>query len=256
MEKETKRAGRRKKDARSKGFALFVAVVSGAHRITRPALAAAAAALLVLVSLTSPAYAVLNIKAEYLYDLQGLTEDSHFQSQGEIFCDSERNEIYVADTGNHCVRIFGKEGLQLFKFGENGELSVPIDVIANKQGDIYVLQGGFGGKKIDVFDFRGKHISRLELKGLPEGNICDPTDLAVDSQDNLYISDQRHGCILSFDPEGQFRFKIMPTMSDKDREEVVFGSLMVDKDGRVYLPVATLGTVYVFDRDGKHLMNF
>ncbi|MBI5118305.1 NHL repeat-containing protein [Candidatus Poribacteria bacterium] len=255
MKKTAKKMDWRTARSGNAGFACAAEAIPGSYGMVVMALAAITA-LFILMALTSSAYAVLDIKAEYLYDLEGLTEDSHFQSQGEIFSDPERNEIYVADTGNHCIRIFGKEGLELFQFGENGELGVPLDVAVTKSGDIYVLQGGFGGRNIDVFDYRGKRLSRLELKGLPEGDTCEPTDIALDSQDNLYISDQKHGCIVSFDSDGQYRFKIMPTMNDKDREEAVFGSLSVDKNNRVYLPVATLGTVYVFNNEGKHLMNF
>ena len=205
---------------------------------------------------SAPAHAALNIQAEYLYDLQGPTKDSHLQSQNGIVCDFQRNEIYVVDTGNRCIRIFGKEGVQIFEFGSNGELTTPLEVAINSLGDMYVLQSDFGGAQIDIFDFRGKHLSKLELAGLPENETCEPNDIAIDSRDNIYISDRKHACIFAFDRDGQFRFKILPDMSEGDREEVIFGNLRIDKDDNLYLPVSTLGTVYVFDSQGQHVRNF
>lgn len=199
------------------------------------------------------AHAAFSIRTEYLYDLQGPTKDSHLRSQNGILCDFQRNEIYVVDTGNRCVRIFGKEGVQIFEFGSNGELGIPLGVAINSLGDIYVLQGGFGGTQIDIFDFRGKYLSKLEPVGLPENETCDPTNIAIDSHDNIYISDQKHACIYAFDRDGQFRFKILPEMSEKDRGEVIFGNLRVGKDDSLYLPISTLGTVYMFDSQGQYV---
>jgi sugar lactone lactonase YvrE len=211
---------------------------------------------LTLLATVLPVYAALSIKTTYLYDLQGPTKDSHFNRQSDVFCDIENNEVYVVDTGNHCVRVFGKEGIQIFQFGQNGVLTTPLGIVVNSRGDMLVLQSASGSRAIDVFDFKGKHISRLELEGLPEGETCRPDDMAIDSRDNLYLSDPGQGCIYAFDAEGRFRFKILPGMSEKDREEVVFGNLMVDKDDRLFLPVSTLGMVIVYDSEGKAVMNF
>lgn len=226
------------------------------HSVRTPVVVLSVLILLVFLLSGMPAYAGLNIEATYLYDLQGTTKDSHFRRQHGVFCDDDHNEIYVVDTGNRCVRIFGKEGMQIFKFGHNGVLSNPLDVVVNGRGDIYVLENNFGGRQIDTFDYRGKHMSRLELKGLPDGDTCTPEGMALDSHDNIYLSDPKSGCIVAFDSEGQFRFKIMPEMKEKEREEVVFGNLMVDDEDRLYLPVSTLGRIYVFDADGNQVMEF
>ncbi len=225
-------------------------------RFVKTPVVASALGFLIFSLIAIPAYAGLNIQATYLYDLQGTTKDSHFQRQNGVFCDNGNNEVYIADTGNRCVRIFGKEGMQIFQFGHNGILRNPLDVVVNSRGDIYVLENNFGGRQIDIFDYRGKGLSQLELKGLPDGETCAPVGMAMDSQDNIYLSNPTTGCILVFDSEGQFRFKIMPEMDEKDRKEVVFGNLTVDKEDRLYLPVSTLGRVYVFNTEGEQVMGF
>ncbi|GAB4341910.1 MAG: hypothetical protein Kow0099_19050 [Candidatus Abyssubacteria bacterium] len=209
-----------------------------------------------IVLLSTPVRADMRIEAEYLYDLRSSALDSQFQRQSGILCDPERNETYVVDTGNHCIRIFGKEGMEIFKFGHNGELGIPLDVAVNGLGDMYVLGSGSGGRQIDVFDFRGKFLRSFELKGLPEGETCEPHDIAVDSHNNIYLSDPKRGCVFSFDADGQFRFRILPEMSDKERKEAAFGNLMIDSGDRLYLPMSTLGTVYVFDSEGQTVRNF
>ncbi|RJP26568.1 MAG: hypothetical protein C4520_00550 [Candidatus Abyssobacteria bacterium SURF_5] len=203
----------------------------------------------------SPTYAALKIEAVHLYDLQGPTKDSRFRNHNAVLCDPERNEMYVVDTGNGCIRIFGKEGLQIFQF-ENDDLSLPLSVALNDLGDIYVLQSGSGGRSIKVFDFRGKYLSQLKLQGLPDGDSVMPEAIAIDSRNTVYVSDPKHGRLLAFDSEGRLKFTITPEMSEKDREEVIFGNLMIDKEDRVYLPVSTLGTILVFDSQGQLVTNF
>jgi tripartite motif-containing protein 71 len=144
----------------------------------------------------------------------------------------------------------------IFQFGQKGELENPLDVGVNSMGDIYVLQGGSRGRHVDVFDFRGKHLETLEWKGLKEGEAFRPENIALDSQDNIYVSDNRNGCIFAFDSKGYFRFKIIPEMSDKQREEVIFGDLMVDREDHIYLPASTLGLVFVFDQKGRTVKRF
>jgi hypothetical protein len=215
-------------------------------------------ALIIIILLlgTHAAYAGLKMKTKYLYDLKGPTRSSEFNQHNGLFCDMKRSEVYVADTANHCIRIFGKECTQIFEFGRSGELTAPLSVAVNSLGDIYVLQNSFQGQSIDIFDFRGKPLGQFEMKGLPNGDSVDPSTIAIDSHDVVYLSDPKHGRLLAFDMEGRFLFKIVPEMLEKDREEVLFGNLMIDEEDRVYLPVSTLGTVYVYDSQGQFVKNF
>jgi len=206
--------------------------------------------------LSPPAYGLLRLNTTFLYDLQGPTKDSKLLRQNDLFCDIKNNEVYVADTGNRCIRVFSKEGMQIFQFGQNGSLTSPLDVAVNSLGDIYVLQSVSGRKVLEVFDFRGKHLKRIDLKGETEDEHLNAEDLALDSQDNIYLVDSRNGCIHALDSEGGYRFKILPEMSEKEREEVVFGKLMIDKEDVLYLPASTIGTVYVHGADGQHIRNF
>ncbi len=214
------------------------------------------AAVLSVVLGAAPARAALKVETTFLYDLQGPTRDSRFNQHNAIYLDFDRNELYVVDTGNHCIRIFGKEGIESFEFGRDGRLTVPLGVAVNSLGDIYVLQSDGGRRPIEVFDFRGRYLDEFKLQGLPEGDRVDPTAIAVDSRDVLYVSDPKHGRLLAFDGQGILKFSVSPDMSEKDREEVVFGNLMIDKADRVYLPISTLGIVYVFDPEGRLVMSF
>jgi DNA-binding beta-propeller fold protein YncE len=214
----------------------------------------AIAFLLLLLSVS--AFAGLDIETVYLYDLKGPTLTSKLRENTDLFCDFERSEIYVVDTMNHCIRIFGKDGIQLFQFGSDGSLSTPLNVAVSSNGDIFVIEGGYGGRRIEVFDYRGEHLDRIELKGLPEGEIFLPMDIAINSKNNIFLSNPSAGSILVFNSNGEYLYKIVPEMSEKEREEVIFGNLLIDKEDKLYVPVRTLGAIYVFDSDGEHIMGF
>ncbi len=209
-----------------------------------------------LLSFNFFSIASLNIEAVYLYDLNSPILTYKLHGDADLFCDIERSEIYIADTNDKCIRIFGKDGVQLFQFGSDGTLGIPLNVAVNSNGDIFVIDGGYGGRKIEIFDYKGEHISRLVLKGQPEGEVFHPEAIAINSKDNIYLSNPSSGSVLVFNTDGEYLYKIMPEMSDKEREEVIFGNLMIDKEDRLYVPVRTLGSVYVFDANGQHIMGF
>lgn len=212
--------------------------------------------LVFILAINTASFAGLKMDSQYLYDLESPTLAAEFKWQTDIYCDHERSEIYVVDMKSHCIRIFGKDGMQVFQFGSDGTLGTPLDVAVSGNGDIFVLEGGFGGRHIEVFDYRGEHLNSLELKGIPEGEIFIPEDIAINSKDTIYLSNQSGGSILIFSKDGQYLSKIVPEMTEKERESVIFGNLMIDNEDRLYIPVRTEGYVAVYDEEAQHIKNF
>ena len=49
----------------------------------------------------------------------------------DVTVDNETGNIYIADTENHCVKVFDSTGKYLFKFGDNegrGKMHRPLSV--------------------------------------------------------------------------------------------------------------------------------
>jgi sugar lactone lactonase YvrE len=96
--------------------------------------------------------------------------------------------VYVADSGNHRVQKFDSQGQYLMTFGSSGtgagQFNFPASCAVTTTGDLFVLDER--NARVQQFAPNGDVI-RI-FSGSP---LVDPTGVAVDKQDNLYIADRR-----------------------------------------------------------------
>jgi DNA-binding beta-propeller fold protein YncE len=79
-------------------------------------------------------------------------------------------------------------------------LQSPSAVTTDSNHRVFVADPG--AKAVHIFDFIHSKYSRMEGRG---NLLQHPVSLAVDGQDNLYVSDQSNGNVLVYDPAGKFR---------------------------------------------------
>lgn len=148
----------------------------------------------------------------------GALDVAMYQSPGGLAMD-EQGQIYIADTNNHSIRLISKEGTVTTIAGswqlgdQDGKGSAagfysPSDVAVDSQGNVYVADTlNHLIRKIDTkgnVTTLNKASERvveyfpgvLEYSGdfadgsLAEAMFNEPTGLAIDAQDNLYVSDK------------------------------------------------------------------
>lgn len=119
-----------------------------------------------------------------------------------IYVDGEY--IYVADSYNHRIQKFDKNGNFLHAFGGFPKLAYPVAVI--KQNNlIYVSEAG--NSRISIFEESGSSISLKSYIGLPrnkDGQFSMPSSVAVDSEENVYVSDSMNHRIQKFNRKLEF----------------------------------------------------
>ena len=102
-----------------------------------------------------------------------------------------QDRIYVADSCNHRIQVFDREGQFLRAFGRpgsgRGELGYPYDVCVDAAGRVYVCE--FGNSRIQVFDANGTSLEIIGGPGAEPGQFNNPWGLALDSHENLYVAD-------------------------------------------------------------------
>lgn len=118
------------------------------------------------------------------------TGDGEFNRAEGLDVDAQ-DRIYVADSCNHRIQIFSRDGKWLKTYGKAGrglgELSYPFDVRVDRAGRQYVCE--FGNSRIQVF---GKNNEPLEVIGGPgskPGQFNNPWAIALDSHGNLFVAD-------------------------------------------------------------------
>ena len=118
---------------------------------------------------------------------------------------SDRDEIVVADQGNHRVQVFDSNGIFLRSFGHEGEnageFKSPIGISINKDRQIFVTERNH---RIQIFSWEGRLLGSFGGKG----SLCQYWSLSLDRTGNVIVADPGNRLIKIFTPDGKFVMKI------------------------------------------------
>lgn len=168
-----------------------------------------------------------------------------FQPQG-LALDAKDN-IYVADTGNHRIRVFNSTGKALNKFGNRGarlgEFNHPLGMAFDPNQQLLVVDQK--NYRVQVFTHRGVFKFRFGKRGTGRGEFNMPTAVASDSAGNLFVTDQNLR-VQVFDPQGYYMTEF-GTPSGPYKTPPRYYGIAVDEDNRVYLTDIANCQVWVYE---------
>jgi len=153
-----------------------------------------------------------------------------------------RGRVVVADSYNHRVQVFDKDGGFVRQWGGAGSapglFQEPWGIAVDEAGRIYVADTW--NHRIQVFDSEGGFLRQWGFFGDTSGTLGGPTqfygprDVAVDHAGNVLVSDTGNKRVLKFTSEGQFLQQIggAGSLNGQFREPV---GLATDVDGNVYV---------------------
>ena len=111
-----------------------------------------------------------------------------------VTVDHNTGNIYVADNGNHCVKVFDNTAKYLFKFGDGkgeGKVSHP-DSLLIRGNKVFISLSNC----ILVYQLDGKFVSRIGSGGRGELQFCGLRGLSTDEFNNdIYICDYNNNRI-------------------------------------------------------------
>jgi len=112
----------------------------------------------------------------------------------EGMCVDAQDRLYVADSCNHRIQIFSRDGKFIRAYGKPGsgpgELSYPYDICVDSAGRQYVCE--FGNSRIQIFDAKDRSIEIIGGAGAEPGQFGNPWSVALDSAGNLYVADSQN----------------------------------------------------------------
>lgn len=130
---------------------------------------------------------------------QNGTGESDLDRPEGLAFDKDGN-ILVADSCNHRIQIFSKEGKWVSSFGNPGtgplEFSYPYDVKVDKAGNIYICE--FGNSRIQILDKNKTFIETIGKQGRSLGDFFNPWTISFDSKENLYVADSMNHRVQKF----------------------------------------------------------
>ena len=169
-----------------------------------------------------------------------------------VVADSAGNK-YASDPSGGKLYVFGPDN-RLKDFFAPEALGKPCG-LALVHDRLYV--GDMSNRCVKAFALPSRElVMSLPSEGAPEtAQVRGPTNLAVDEQGRVYVSDTKDFTIKVFDATG----KHLRTIGDLGLVPGTFAlpkGIAVDREGRIYVADASTAVVQLFNNDGQLLMYF
>ncbi len=176
-----------------------------------------------------------------------------FRQPGGVAVD-QTGRIYIADTYNHRIQIFTRDGRSFQAFGtegsQRGALLRPKGIAWGPNDLLYVADTG--NHRVQAFDQSGDVVIMVGSFGTQPGQFNAPEGIAVDTEQQLYIADTQNHRVQKLAPDGSFLLSW--GRSGSGRGEFLGPSdVAVDREGRVLVADTQNHRVQVFAGDGQYL---
>ena len=175
--------------------------------------------------------------------------NGYFNSPHSIVFNKD-DHFYVVESGNNRVQKFSANGNYLLKFGNDagdGKLSGPqgITIHNNK---VYVAD--YSNGRIAVFQTNGHFCTSFRTEHLKY-----PTDVAVDTNNQLLVLDRGNHCVVTFTLDGHYVGKFGKKGSGRGELDDPHG-LGIDVNGFILIADTNNHRVSIFDKSGKFIDSF
>ena len=184
--------------------------------------------------------------------------DAHFGLINGLATD-DNDRLFVTDLKLHHVLVFNAKHVVESSFGAQ-ELVSPAG-IALDTANRFVYVVDTQQDQVLVFDADSyKLLRRIGTGGKKHtltsaGDFSLPTNVAVDKEGNVYVTDTLNNRVESFDADGNFISEFGKAGDGPGRFARPKG-IAVDCDGHIWVADEVQSRVQVFDRDGRLLIYF
>ena len=194
------------------------------------------------------------IEPSFLYHLSNFSGPIPY-NWAKISVDPVRNETYVIGSAGKGVRVFNEQGMEIFRFADDGSLGNVDDVTLKEDGNMFVLSRSRGKTSIIVCNFRGIPQSEVQLKELPSAFADFVPSRIVYLKGSIYQASLSTGKIVVTDTEGNFRSGYDPYtllgIKEKDKVNTELGGFAVDYEGNMLFTIPVLFSAYRLSPEGN-----
>ena len=118
-----------------------------------------------------------------------------------IHCVQCGEYFIVLDRGEHCIKVFNREGHFQYKFGKqeegDGEFNCPRFLSVTQSKHLLVCDQS--NHRIQVFELDGKFVGKFGTKGSKLRDFNEPFSVAILSNDQIVVSDRNNDRIQIFE---------------------------------------------------------
>jgi DNA-binding beta-propeller fold protein YncE len=164
--------------------------------------------------------------------------------------DRAAKRLYVADTMDHRIVVFDRDGQRLFEFGTRGigpgELNFPSHIFL--AGDRLLVNDNMNFR-MQLFDLDGRFVSMFGTHGDGSGHFSQPKGVAVDSRGHIYVAGATIDRVQVFSPDGSFLLAF-GSKGNGPGEFVMPTGVTIVED-RIYVADSLNSRIQVFDYVGE-----
>ncbi|GMO43548.1 MAG: hypothetical protein Pg6C_05260 [Treponemataceae bacterium] len=125
----------------------------------------------------------------------------------------------------------------------------PMDIVRRKDGSLLVTE--YFGDRISVLTSNGSYVSSFGKKGRGAGEVIGPQYAALDSSENVYVTDFGNARVAVFDRDGNGLFSFGAKNGDFPGFKAPTGIAVIDDI--VFVADAVTGAIYRFDQYGNYM---
>jgi DNA-binding beta-propeller fold protein YncE len=164
-----------------------------------------------------------------------------------------RDRIWVADAVRQQVYAFDPEGNALLALGQPDELSNPVAVaVDDSRQRLYIVDSK--AHKVKVYSPEtGQPLGEFGGRGTGPGQFNFPTNIALDRDGRVYVTDTMNFRVQIFDAEGRF-------LEEFGRQGTRFGQFLkpkgiaIDSFQNIYVVDSDFDNFQIFDQQNRLLM--
>ncbi|MHC4437507.1 MAG: 6-bladed beta-propeller [Planctomycetota bacterium] len=191
-----------------------------------------------------------------------LTKDPRLKKPVNIFID-DNGFKYVADSTAGLVFVFDRDDNLVNMLGQQLKIN-PVDVVV--RGVLCYVTDYASNQVVVLNKVTGNQIMRVGLKPstvirfqpdaeLPPGEISLISDMALDQQGNIYVTDKAGGRITQFNRYGIFR-RTIGRPGDNIDEFVRPKGIAIDRDNRIWIVDAATEVAKIYNEQAQLLLFF
>lgn len=213
------------------------------------------AAALFLVPFPAPASAGVN--STFLFSLANFHGKLPYNDV-RVRVDRAHDEVYVVERG--IVRVFNRNGMEFFWFGDSPELGSIYDLAVDEKGDLFLLSFAPSNPETPTYfllrcNYRGDVKEKVAVTGLPaQFHRFFPNSMFYRDGRFYFLSNSKMQVVVT-DRNGVFvkgyDLADIIEVPEKDRANTEIFGFNLDSDGNMLFTVAVLFRAYVVSPDGK-----
>ncbi len=179
--------------------------------------------------------------------LESLRVPDELMRPAALAYDFERDELLVADSAGHDIKVLDRQGRLLRIIGRRGaapgEFNFPCGIALAGQ-TLWVADAG--NHRVQGLDLRGEPKAVFGHAGDAPGDLALPKDVAVDSDGHVYVVDARFENVQVFDEQGRLLLFFGQEGSGPG-EFWLPGGIFIDANDRIWICDTYNGRLQVFE---------